>query len=380
MKITPLVVICSTVLLIPILAGLLLLSAYPGEQPAWYNAYEAADKASTAGDRAEWNRQAQIVFADSNNYNGAMPPAEKMDWGLNLVEHALWWFPMQDRGVTTTYSEALRNLARRFDSDLRLDEAEKFLRKAYELEVAESKVHPKARRSPHSDELIALLEKVGKKDEAKKIQHAELAAYEARASENAADPNYRLGLLYRKAEVFERDGEIKDAEKCYKDIIDYYKDELTDDHLDQLKQTNNKGEPAGQGSYGLNVFTTLERLTEFYRRNKNLEGEEKTLARIAELRQATVWDCSPTIADDFDHLAVAYRKHKKYDLAEKAMKQSIAVLVSNKLRPNKSDTASGYIRLADILDLDGKKAEALKAREMAHKIDPSVTMSVRSGD
>jgi tetratricopeptide (TPR) repeat protein len=275
MKITPLTAVILVILFLLIVLPFINASNQSGGQPVWFKAYESAREAALAENDAERERQVNLVYEESSRYGGAMPPAEKMDFNRSLMENLLWFVPMQDRGVTTTYTQALRSLASSFENENRWDDAERFLRKAYELELAEKRIHPKSRIRPDTSELVNLLFKRGKRAEALKLQWEGIAELEAVAAEHGNSGYYLEPVLYQKAKVFEMEGKVDDAETCMKRIVEYYNYEINDKSLAELKKYNAKSEPAREGTCSLNMISRLENLADFYKRHDNHTGKSR---------------------------------------------------------------------------------------------------------
>lgn len=402
-------VIAGLFCLVAILA-LTVAYSYPGEQPDWMKYYAAAEKIPYYERFDEWDRQAKLVLEEFKNYGGQMPPAEKMSWEMNLIETLLWFVPMQDRGETMTYAEGLRSLASNYKSQKKLDDAELFYRKALELQIAEQRANPKRARYPDPSELIELLKSRGKDKEALELQQKEAEIAQAIAAQHPTDPNYQAGLLITQAKTLEMQGKFEEAEIKWKKYVDLDKYELEPEYIAQVKKDNQGS--VGEGmSYGLNILGKMERLAEFYERTKNYDAQEKTLLKRISIRQSSLPEKCHLLATDWDELARVYESHKKYDQAAKAilesigvhnkedrweklatiylqdqkcpqaiqaMSQSIILIESGKLEPvDKHSLAGSYVRYAKILEKAGKKLEALKAREKAQQLAPSVTDSTR---
>ncbi|MBS1956408.1 MAG: tetratricopeptide repeat protein [Cyanobacteria bacterium SZAS-4] len=375
--------------------------------PAWVEHYHAAEEISK--NTAEWNREAQLVLDDSKNYGGKMPPPEPMSVDQALIENALFWFPMQDRGETLTYTEALRQLGSRYQYDKQWQEAERFYRAAIALEVAAKSANPKSARDPDYSGLIDLLKLSGKTKEAVELQKMNIAKAEAQTAKYPTSPDAQEALLREKAKVAELEEKFDDAESCWKKIVDLRKDELSVENIARLKNLNSKYDGHSGAPHGMFNLDKLEALSEYYERRKNYKAQEATLAKSLALRQSIYPEHCPALASYWERLARLYERHQQYEQAEKSlyegircltsagslselariyekdhkydqaattMLQSITVLENDSEKRKQSDFAKdvawNYLSYSKLLKKAGLDAEAKVAEEKAHKLDPSL--------
>ncbi len=375
--------------------------------PAWVEHYQAALK--IPNNSAEWNREAKLVFDDSKNYGGKMPPQEPMSKDQQFTESLFFWFPMQDRGETLTYTEALRNLGSRYKDDKQWGDAERYYRAAIDLEVADKAANPKSARNPDYASLIDLLKLSGKSKEAVELQKIEIAKAEVQTTKYPDSPDAQEAVLREKAKVAELEEKFDQAESCWKKIVDLRKDELGAENVAQIKMSNAKYDGRSGAPTGLFTISKLDELARYYRRRDNYKAEEETLAKSLALQQSIYPDHSPALASYWDNLASLYETHKQYEQAEKAlyesircvmsasrlrqlaqiyekdhkydqaattMLQSITVLENDAEKRKQSDyvkdVAWNYFQYSKILKKAGSDAESKLAEEKARKLDPSL--------
>lgn len=371
--------------------------------PEWVKHYDTAEKVWLTHNFAEWDRQAKLVLKDSDRYGGKMPPQEPMSVEQQQMENAMWFIPMPDRGETMSYCEALANLAIHYRNAKKWDDAELFHRRIYNLQQAEWRAHPKKARMPDASILIDILYAKGKKKEAIEMQKQEVTDAELAAAKQPGYTVLQETVLMQRAKYFELQGKTSEAENCWIQLVDIYKDELTDENLAKKKLEN--ADASLKEGYRSNLFSFrwLEDLAEFYRKHNNAAGEERTLLKILSLRQSILPDNYEGLYRDWDNLTTFYEKHQEYADAEEAIMQrmkcresdeswqrlasayvrqgknmdaskailkSIDLLQSGKKSPEKDDLASLYFWNSIVLEKAGKLKESALAKEKALSIDP----------
>jgi tetratricopeptide (TPR) repeat protein len=378
----------------------------PPKVPDWVKHYETAEKAWLENNVEEWDRQAKLVLKDSDQYSGKMPPQAPMSAEQAQIESALWFFPMQDRGETMKYTEALANLAINYRHYKKWDDAVAFHRRIFDLEQAEWRAHPKTARMPDPSMLVTILHESGKKKEAIELQKDVIANAEFAAAQKPGYTELQTVVLMQRAKYFELQEKISEAEGCWMQFVDMYKSELTDENLAKVKRANANANLREGYTENLFSFRPLEGLAEFYARHKNAAGEERALLKILSLRQAIVPDNYPGLYRDWGNLSTFYEKHRKYDEAAKTILQrmkcqekancwerlanaylkqgkfdeaSSAILKSIDLHQtgdenrDKGHIASLYFWNSTVLQKAGKQQESKLAKEKALSIDPECT-------
>lgn len=375
--------------------------------PAWVEHYEASAKISK--NSAEWDREAKLVLEDSKNYGGKMPPPEPMDKDQAFIENILFWFPLQDRGETLTYTQALHHLASRYQNDKRWQDAERFYRASIALEVAEKAANPQSARDPDYDSLIDLLKLSGKTKEAVELQKMKIAKAEKQIAKYPTSPDAQEEVFRQKAKVAELEEKFDEAESCWKNIVDLRKDELTAQNIARIKESNAKYDGYSGAANGMFNLDKLDQLSRYYQRRNNYKAEEETLAKSLSLRQSIYPDHCPALASYWEDLASLYDRHQQYNQAEKAlyesircrmsadtlsklsqiyekdhkydqaattMLQSITVLENDSEKRKESDFAKdvawNYFKYSRLLKKAGVDGDAKLAREKALKLDPSL--------
>lgn len=319
----------------------------PVKVPVWVKHYEDAEKLN--GDFrdndtfSKWDRQAKLVLNDALEYGGKMPPPEPMSAADAAFENALWFVPMQDRGYTMKYTEALGNLAIHYRNWEKWDDAELFHRKILELEQAEWRAKPHAAKRPDPSILIGILNKNGKEKEAEALQVQLVNDLESAAAKDP-DPALKKAALRSRAEQFEMQGKISDAERCWIQMLDTYKTSWTDAQLAETKRENAKFEwclgPAGA--------EVLQSAAEFYNRNNNAAGEERILVKALSLHKAILPDNHEKLKSDFDNLAKFYERQNEYDKAAKIIIERMKCV----------EDADVWQRLANAYEMQGKYEDA----------------------
>lgn len=371
----------------------------PEQKPAWETHFDLAIQALNAKNYAEWDREANLVFEEGNH--GKMPPQAAMDPEQRAIEQVLWFVPMPDRGETKTYTEALGDLARYYEEQKKLDEAERFYRKVLELEIAEKKANPKSSIYTHPSTLISFLQRRGKIKEALELQKLEIEEAEREAAK-WPDQQRKAQVLMMKAKAFEIESKFAEAEDCLKKRVEVYANELSEENLARLRKENAKANIREGSRAGMFTLDRLNDLQEFYERRNDLAGQERTLKQVLSIHEKTLpencnlltydWDTLADLyrkqknyakevdalkqqihffekADSWEQLSRAYEKLNKYDEAADALKKCIKLRESSPKSESSFWEASRYKSLAKLLDKSGKSEEAAQAREQAKKIE-----------
>lgn len=372
-------------------------SSAPEEKPVWEVHFDQAMSALKAKNMDEWDRQAKLVFEEGNR--GKMPPQAAMDPEQRKMEQMFWWFPMQDRGETKLYTEALRDLASYYEEQEKFADAERFHRKALDLERAEERNNPKARIRSNTSFLISFLQRRGKIKEALELQKGEIEAAE-REAEKWPDQQRKAAVLMTKARAFEIEGKFDKVEDCLNKRVAVYADELSEENLAKLRKANAHANVRESYRTGMFTIDKLNSLQEFYERRKDLAGQERTLQRILEIHQKILPANCDLLTYDWDHLADVYRKQKdyakeanalekrvhyyetasgwealsrayekigKYSEGANALKNCIRLREANNENEDAFWTAHRYTSCANMLEKAGKKEEATQMREQAKK-------------
>lgn len=402
-KLRLIALVVSALCICAVLVSVLLASSRPSEpeqKPAWEQHFDAAIKALNRNNFAEWDREANLVLQESNS--GKMPPQAAMDPEQRRVEQMFWFIPMQDRGETKPYTEALRDIARYYEEQKRLDDAERFQRKALELEIAEKKGNPKKTIYPGTSAMISFLQRRGKIKEALEFQKVEIEEAEKEA-DKWPDQQRKAAVLMAKAKAFEIERKYDRAEDCMKERVELYSNELSEENIARLRKENEKASLRESYKAGMFTLDKLNDLHEFYKLTNNFEGQESTLKQVLSIHEKILPKNCDLLTYDWEHLAGLYQYHKdyekeaealkqmirfhetadawmalsraldgagKYDEAIEAQKTNIRLHESSSKKEDPFWTAARYKDLAKLLDKTGKKDEAAQAREQAQKIDP----------
>lgn len=375
--------------------------------PGWVSHYQAAEQLWMKQDLANWDREAKLVLADSNHYGGSMPPAEPISSEQKILDTATANLPVQDRGETTTYSEALRDLGRHYRQNDEWEDAEKFYRKAYELEVATEQSNPKIQGNskPNSSDLIEVLEHLGKTKDALDLENDAAKRAEKIYAEHNKEEYYLSDVYRHKAKAFEIDGKLKDAEDNWKKLLNLHSKDVDPANLAEIREVNSKVTAKTGGGRSPNILRELENLAEFYHRSKNSDGEEKTRLKILSIQQ-DIWpkdsryletplekvvsyyelknryDLAQKYLEDlticrneswnWERLSTALAEQKKYDQAIDAMKKAVSIMEAKNVTDN---TASIYIRYSKLLMNAGKREQGKALRAKARELAPNIKNS-----
>lgn len=339
----------------------------PGPEPVWVEHYRTTARLKTATQYHIWDREAKTVFNEASRYGGKVPPRSVM-YGL-------------------TYPSCLREIASGYKSTEHWDDAETFYRKAFELETLDEATNSCANPRLYASDLISLLKLRGKNAEALELQKQQVAKAEQILARDCRVTMNAQSLYREQATAAEMEGKMGDAEAAWKKFA--YADTR----------------------FTSNVANSLEPLADFYARQKNYEGGEKTLTAILTLKQTSLPAGSPNIAPEWERLTRFYVANKKFDKAENSLKQTIRLVPNkceyewkklarlyenqnrheeaasallsaikveeSKLVPDKEDIASLYIWYSNALQTAGKPNEAAAAKAKAHLINPEVNDTIK---
>ncbi|MBX9689479.1 MAG: tetratricopeptide repeat protein [Candidatus Obscuribacterales bacterium] len=377
-------------------------SQQPEQKPAWEIHYNEAMKALEENDLAEWNRQTNLVFEEGKN--GKMPPQAAIPQEQKLMERLLWFIPMQDRGESMKYTEALDQLAGNYKRQKDFKNAERFYRKSMELGIAEAKSKKSDHIYPFTTTLISFLQEQGRDKEALELKKIGIEEAEQEAKK-WPDAQRKSEVLRMKAEYFEIEGKFEQAEDCMKKRVELYNYELSEEQIAESKKRNENASYKNM-SYSNFTLDRLNDLNRFYERRKDYEGQERTLKKILSIRELILPNKCELLSADWNNLADLYRKQNAYPKEAEALKKSIqlfetastweklaracerlgkyneaadALKASIKLREIEKEpespywTAVSYNKCATMLEKSGRKDEAEQMREQAKKITQTKT-------
>jgi tetratricopeptide (TPR) repeat protein len=371
------------------------------EQPQWVTHFQAADELWPSN-FDEWDRQAKLVVAEADRYGGRMPPPEALPYGQRVMEGLLFWFPLQDRGESTTYSSALNTLASHYESCKKYDDAEKLYRKAVALETAEKAFNP--RLYVERTYLAHFLQARGRGKEAGQVLELDVQDAQANAAQH---PNsggyYQQGVLYKQSRALEAQGKYAEAESCLKKVLELNKQDLAPQSIARVKEENAS---ASKGvSYRPQITTHLENLAEFYSRRGDYANQEKILQQIIDVNQSVLPANSPKMVSDWDNLATTCERHdqfaeaekalverlkcgedwiswerlasdyaeqKKYDRAIQAMRRSLELFKKSDSYKEPQDFASIQFRYGKLLERAGKHAQGETEKAAARQLAPAM--------
>lgn len=373
-------------------------SCYPGEQPAWCNKFQELMRISGGVNSPRWRQLAGEILQESYNYDGKLPPPWKPLWAEKVLTGIFWWVPFADPSEILPYKQALREIANSYLLKDQYREAERFLRRAVEVEETEQVLHPEYRISVDRSELIEVLARNGKLSEAAAFQSKCVDDAQKRAEMFDDNETLKTSLWTEKAKYFQLKGDIEAEEQCWRKIVGLYESETSKENLSRVLNENKNNDLTVRSD--LKVFPWLDKLADFYGRHKLYVKQENVLLKKLGLQEATFPVRDPRLCQNYEDmaefysqkanykraaecllkslrcqesnetyekLALAYEKQKNFQNALAAMLKSVKITESMDCSPSDGSSARAYLSYAKLLERAGKTEEAKRWRARAAK-------------
>lgn len=182
---------CSKLLAPWALAACLVACNTPPE-PTWATYFDKANKISTQKEFERWDKEAKLVYQESNQYGGKLPPRSRL-YG---------W----------TYPSALHDLGNSYRFARKHEDAERFYAKALQMENLE---YPDKSNGTYRTSLIAMLVANGKTKEAVEEQKQLIAAIEKELTTRAykGSPSHQEWLAKEQATLADMEKQTVPSKK-----------------------------------------------------------------------------------------------------------------------------------------------------------------------